>query len=109
MLAPASKRMNWLTIGVMDFVNRCNVAIDKFASIVHQLQKNIEDIEQRLAIIESGNLFKHAPRNSLGELPGCEDYFDYVVKRRAADVKALVRSYQDIGQILIKVCISRSS
>lgn len=105
MLLPASKRMNWLTIGVMDFVNRCIVSIDKFASIVHQLRKNTEDIEQRLAAIESANLFKHAPRNALGEIPDCEDYFEYVVKRRAEDIKGLVRKYLDIGQILTKVSV----
>jgi dynein heavy chain len=105
MLVPASKRMNWLSVGVMDFVSRCSAAIDKFASVVHQVKKNTEDIEQRLATIESClDLFNYAPRKSLGELPDCEDYFDHVVETRAANVKALVRCYQDIGQILTKVC-----
>lgn len=67
------------------------------------MKKNTEDIEQRLTTIESGNVFEHAPRNSFDELPDCEDYFDQVVKTRATNVKALVRCYLDIGQILTKV------
>ena len=99
--------MNWLTIGVMNFVNRCSSAIDKFSSMVHQLRKNTEDLENRLDAIKSGSLFKQAPCNSLGELPNFDEYFSYVQNNRAADVKVLVKSYIDIGQILTKVCATR--
>ena len=39
--------------------------------MVNQIQKNAKDIDQRLRIIECGNLFKH-PGLKYGELPSCK-------------------------------------
>ena len=47
-------------------------AISKFESLVNQVQKNAQDIEHRLEIIEETNLFKTCPLNQLGELPRCK-------------------------------------
>ena len=49
----------------------CCQAINKFESMVNQIKKNAEDIEQRLDVIRKTNLFKQCPRNQLGELPRC--------------------------------------
>ena len=40
--------------------------------MVNQIQKNAHDIEQRLEMIETTNLFKPCPLNQLGELPRCK-------------------------------------
>jgi len=50
----------------------CEQAINKFESMVNQIKKNAEDIEQRLEIIRQMNLFKLCPLNPLGELPRCK-------------------------------------
>jgi hypothetical protein len=47
-------------------------AISKFESMVNQIHKNAQDIEQRLEMIENTNLFKPCPLNQLGELPRCK-------------------------------------
>jgi len=50
----------------------CEQAINKFESMVNQIKKNAEDIEQRLEIIRQMNLFNPCPLNPLGELPRCK-------------------------------------
>ena len=47
-------------------------AINKFESMVNQIKKNAEDIEQRLDMIRKTTLFKPCPPNQLGELPSCK-------------------------------------
>ncbi len=46
-------------------------AISKFESLVNQIQKNARDIDQRLKMIESANLFK-PPVPKADELPQCK-------------------------------------
>jgi len=99
---PASKRMNWLSLTVNDYVGRCNFAIGKFTSLVHQLQKNIDDAEERLRDIETADLFR-LPQYNASSLPDVTIFFDQIAKLRAADIKTVVRKYNDIGPILTKV------
>jgi len=102
LLYPASKRMNWLSLTVNDYVNRCNFAIGKFTSLVHQLQKNVEDAEERLHDIETADLFR-LPEYDGSQLPDVTVFFDRITQLRAVDVKTVVRKYNDIGPILTKV------
>jgi len=54
------------------FVAHFFQAINKFESMVNQIKKNAEDIEQRLDMIRKTTLFKPCPPNQLGELPSCK-------------------------------------
>lgn len=59
--------------GIADYITRCRQAIGKFESLVHQIQKNADDISSRLTLIESINLFKYPAPKSGEELPGRPD------------------------------------
>ena len=65
-LKPGTKRLNWNSLGVQDYVSRCEQAITKFESLVNQVQKNSGDIVERLQLIENVRLFKTPPTK-----PGC--------------------------------------
>ena len=65
-LRPGTKRLNWNSLGVQDYVSRCEQAITKFESLANQVQKNAGDIEERLQLIENVRLFKSPPLK-----PGC--------------------------------------
>lgn len=60
--------------GIADYITRCQQAIGKFESLVHQIHKNADDISTRLALIESINLFKYPAPISDKELPGRSDF-----------------------------------
>ncbi len=44
-------------------------AITKFESLANQVQKNAEDIEERLVLIETVRLVKQLPPKQGGDLP----------------------------------------
>lgn len=105
LLYPASKRMNWLSLTVNDYVTRCNFAISKFTSLVHQLQKNIDDADKRLQAIETADLFRLPEElDGSSQLADVTIFLHHINKLRASDIKMVVHNYNDIGPILTKVC-----
>ena len=68
-LKPGMKRLNWNSLGITDYVSRCEQAIIKFESLVNQVQKNASDIEERLNLIENVRLFKIPPTKLGCDLP----------------------------------------
>ena len=68
-LRPGTKRLNWNSLGVYDYIVRCEQAITKFESLVNQVQKNAEDIEERLHMIEAVKLLKPPPPKMGCDLP----------------------------------------
>jgi dynein heavy chain len=88
-IRPGAKRLNWNSLGINDFISKCDSvrgfklliqsvisvhfqAISKFESMVNQIQKNAKDIHQRLSMIEQTNLFKSPAPKPTQELPSCK-------------------------------------
>lgn len=63
------KRLNWNSLGITEYVTRCEQAIIKFESLVNQVQKNGSDIEERLHLIETVRLFQIPPTKAGCDLP----------------------------------------
>ncbi|PVD32839.1 hypothetical protein C0Q70_08286 [Pomacea canaliculata] len=103
MLRPGSKRINWNSLGINDFLVKCESAVAKFESLVNQIQKNAQDINQRLSIIENSNLFKFPPPKAPNTLPGCKEFFEYIEHERTKDLEILARKYRAIGPLLTKM------
>ncbi|KAI5945034.1 Dynein heavy chain 10, axonemal [Manis javanica] len=97
------KRLNWSSLGIADYITRCQQAIGKFESLVHQIHKNADDISTRLTLIESINLFKYPAPISNKELPGVKEFFEHIERERAKDLDHMVRWYLAIGPLLTKV------
>ncbi|ERE76020.1 dynein heavy chain 8, axonemal [Cricetulus griseus] len=97
------KRLNWNSLGISDYINRCKQAIGKFESLVHQIHKNAEDITSRLTLIESVNLFRYPISKTEEGLPGVKEFFEHIERERAKDVDHMVRWYLAIGPLLTKV------
>lgn len=102
-IRPGSKRLNWNSLGINDFVLKCRNAIGKFESLVNQIQKNAKDINQRLHMIECCNLFKPPPQKFPDTLPSCKEYFEHVERERGKDFEILARKYRAIGPLLTKM------
>ncbi|NXE53497.1 DYH10 protein, partial [Casuarius casuarius] len=97
------RRLNWNSLGISDFIVRCTQAIGKFESLIHQIHKTSEDINNKLLLIESTNLFKSPPSKNGDELPKAKEFFEHVKCERAEDVEHMVRKYIAIGPLLTKV------
>ncbi|XP_073442216.1 dynein axonemal heavy chain 10 [Dendrobates tinctorius] len=96
------RRLNWNSLGIGDFINRCTQAVSKFESLVHKVQKNASDIDNKLSAIESANLFKFINRKST-DLSGVKEFFEYIENERSKDLEIMVRKYTAIGSILTKI------
>ena len=57
-IKPGAKRLNWSSLGIQDYVTKCEEALTKFESLSNQVLKNAKDIEERLRSIESACLYK---------------------------------------------------
>ncbi|NWR55804.1 DYH10 protein, partial [Bucorvus abyssinicus] len=97
------KRLNWNCLGIGDFIVRCTQAVRKFESLVRQIHRNSEDINNKLLFIESTNLFKFPLSKNVDELPKAKEFFDYIKRERTKDVAHMVRKYSAIPQLLMKV------
>ncbi|XP_064378089.1 dynein axonemal heavy chain 10 [Dromaius novaehollandiae] len=97
------RRLNWNSLGISDFIVCCTQAIGKFESLIHQIHKTSEDINDKLLLIESTNLFKSPPSKNGDELPKVKEFFEHVKCERAKDVEHMVRKYVAIGPLLTKV------
>ena len=104
-IRPGSKRLNWNSLGINDFIAKCDAAISKFESMVNQIQKNSKDIMSRLKLVEQADLFKSPPPapNRPEDLPSCKEFFEFVERERAKDFELLARKYRAIGPLLKKV------
>uniref|UniRef100_A0A8C4WLB8 Dynein axonemal heavy chain 10 n=1 Tax=Gopherus evgoodei TaxID=1825980 RepID=A0A8C4WLB8_9SAUR len=97
------KRLNWNSLGIGDYIVRCTQAIGKFESLVYQIHKNAGDINNKLLLIESTNLFKSPPLKNEDELPGVKEFFEHIKRERSKDVEHIVRKYVAIGPLLTKM------
>jgi dynein heavy chain len=102
-LLPGAKRLNWNSLGIADYISRCDQAITKMESLVNQIHKNAHDIEIRLKLIEQADLFRSSSLGANGILPDAKEYFDSIEKNRGTVIRALSRKYHAIGPLLTKV------
>ncbi|XP_072367150.1 dynein axonemal heavy chain 10 isoform X2 [Scyliorhinus torazame] len=97
------RRLNWNSLGINDYLARCEQAIGKFESLVNQIHKNVRDIATKLAAIESTDLFKRPPPKSKEDLAGVKEFYEYVEQERTKDILNLVSKYKAIGPLLTKM------
>ncbi|XP_077995609.1 dynein axonemal heavy chain 10-like isoform X2 [Glandiceps talaboti] len=102
-MKPGYKRLNWNSLGINDYISRCEQALGKFESLVNQIQKNAKDIDQRLKVMEYADLFRGPPVRFADTLPSAKEFFEYIEKERAHTFETLARKYRAIGPLLTKM------
>ncbi|XP_047141246.1 dynein axonemal heavy chain 10 isoform X1 [Hydra vulgaris] len=102
-LKPGEKRLNWNSLGISDYITKCEHAISKFESLINQVQKNARDITNRLQVIERSILFQY-PQLKPGDVyPGPKDYAEFLSNIRASEMESHSRKYRAIGPLLTKI------
>jgi dynein heavy chain len=97
------KRLNWNSLGIHDYIAKCEKSLTKFESLASQVQKNSGDIQERLNVIENVRLFKQPPAKPGADLVDAKDYYDFQEEHRRSVLCSLGRKYHAIGPLLIKV------
>ncbi|KAL0979348.1 hypothetical protein UPYG_G00183960 [Umbra pygmaea] len=102
-MRPGYKRLNWIALGIAEFINRGTQAVSKFESLVNQVLKNERDIEAKLQSIETANLCKFPTPDKSDDLPGVKEFCELIERERAKEVVLLSRKYAAIGPLLTKI------
>ncbi|XP_069789574.1 dynein axonemal heavy chain 10 isoform X2 [Narcine bancroftii] len=97
------RRLNWNSLGIVDYLGRCEQAIGKFESLVNQIHKNVRDIATKLGAIESADLFKRPSSKSREDLAGVKEFYEHVEHERSKEILNLVSKYKAIGPLLTKM------
>eukprot|EP00062_Callorhinchus_milii_P021625 gi/632978548/ref/XP_007905975.1/ PREDICTED: dynein heavy chain 10, axonemal [Callorhinchus milii] len=98
------KRLNWNSLGINDYLSRCDQAVGKFESLLNQIHKNAKDINSKLMSMETVDLFKIPGSFSTRKnLSGVKEFYEYVEHERKNDIMILVNKYKAIGPLLTKV------
>ncbi|TPX37396.1 hypothetical protein SeMB42_g06902, partial [Synchytrium endobioticum] len=99
-LNPGLTRLNWNSLGIPDFISRCNMEINKFSSIVNQIRKNSGNISQIVDLIGRTMLVREPPPEDIMD---AHEFFDFENRHRATTLTAIITKYKSIGPLLIKM------
>eukprot|EP00842_Homolaphlyctis_polyrhiza_P003630 jgi/Hompol1/4268/HPOL_001758-RA len=98
-MKPGFTRLNWNSLGIPEFIQRCTLEINKFSSLVNQTRKNSSNINRAIEQIASALLIKEPPRDDIID---AHEFFDMINRHRGSIVDALVVKYRSIGPLLMK-------
>lgn len=98
-LKPGFTRLNWNSLGIPEFLGKCNQEISKLASTVHQIRKNSKSIHKVIDHIAKAILVRDIP-----DLPilDVHELFDCLRKHRNTVIESLVVKYKTIAPLLLK-------
>ncbi|KAJ3144485.1 Dynein heavy chain 10, axonemal [Geranomyces variabilis] len=99
-MKPGFTRLNWNSLGIAEFIQRCNSEINKFSSMVNQIRKNSANISSAVNQISRALLIKEP---STGEILDAHEFFEFEHKNRADVLEAVEKKYKSIGPLLIKM------
>ena len=92
-------RLNWNTLGIKEYVVKCEKMIDKFESLVNQVHDIARDISGRIDLIAMSDYFVYTDT----AVPDIKTYFEVVEANRARDIELLARKYRAMGPLLTKL------
>ncbi|TPX54389.1 hypothetical protein PhCBS80983_g05954 [Powellomyces hirtus] len=99
-MKPGFTRLNWNSLGIAEFIQRCNSEINKFSSMVNQIRKNSANISNAVNQISRALLIKEPPT---GDILDAHEFFEYEHKNRVNVLEAIEKKYKSIGPLLIKM------
>lgn len=98
-MKPGFTRLNWNSLGIPEFIQRCNMEINKLSSLVNQTRKNSSNIGRAIDQIANAVLLVEPPKT---EIIDAHEYFDLINRHRSTVLDTMVASYKSIGPLLMK-------
>ncbi|RKO94122.1 dynein heavy chain and region D6 of dynein motor-domain-containing protein [Blyttiomyces helicus] len=99
-MKPGITRLNWNSLGIPEFIQRCNQEINKFSSMVNQIRKNSANVAHAVEQIARVMLVREPPTE---EIMDAHEFFDFISKHRESMLSVAVQKYRSIGPLLIKM------
>ncbi|ORZ35435.1 dynein heavy chain and region D6 of dynein motor-domain-containing protein [Catenaria anguillulae PL171] len=101
-MKPGLTRLNWTSLGIPDFIHKCNMEISKFTSLMNQVRKNSANVSHVVDQIARAVLVKEPPTGD-GEVMDVYEFLDACNKNRSTVIESLVQKYLTISPLLIKI------
>lgn len=99
-IKPGFTRLNWNSLGIPDFIGRCNQEINKFSAMVNQIKKNSSNISHAVDAIAQAMLVKEPPSEDILD---AHEFFEFINKHKTNTLETLVNKYRSIGPLLVKM------
>jgi dynein heavy chain, axonemal len=64
-MKPGFQRLNWNSLGIPEFITRCNQEINKFSSMVNQIRKNSANISHAVDQIAKAMFIPDPPADKI--------------------------------------------
>jgi dynein heavy chain len=98
-MKPGFTRLNWNSLGIPEFIQKCNMEIQKLSSLVNQTRKNSDGIVRAIESITHAKLILEPDENDIVD---AHEFFDSINIYRNRSVETLVSRYRSIGPLLMK-------
>ena len=98
-MKPGFSRLNWNSLGIPEFIQRCNLEITKMSSLLNQTRKNSANITRVISQIATAVLICEPPETDIVD---AHEFFDLINNNRSNVLETLVAGYRSIGPLLMK-------
>ena len=95
-----TKRINWRTACIVEFIDLCRNTLEEFVSIASQYKKDVSRIEARLEEIQKAVFFSGDTFHNVGVVMDCKEYFESEKIYRDELVEKLTKEYENITSII---------
>ena len=100
-LEPGYNPLNWMSLGILEFVETCDFAINEFSSLVNQVQKTAGVVAAAVNDISTASVVVEPPAGD--EVLDLLEAMEFFERHRTELCNRLARKYRSIGPLLGKV------
>ena len=100
-LEPGYNPLNWMSLGILEFVQTCDFAINEFSSLVNQVQKTGGVVAAAVNDISTASVVVEPPAGD--EVLDLLEAMEFFERHRTEICDRLARKYRSIGPLLGKV------
>ncbi|CAH8588474.1 Dynein heavy chain 10, axonemal [Schistosoma haematobium] len=108
-MKPGWDILNWKSLGINEFITKVEEELNRFASMCNLCKKTAADIEARLELIGSADLFPtpkwtdEYQKTAMGEYFTCKEYFTQTVIERQKQFEELRMQHTSLTPLIIKL------
>ena len=103
-LQPGFKRLTWNSLGINDYISQSDIHICRTESIIRQIHTIKDTIQTKVDKIQSCKVFdKFKGTAASGKQKNFRDFHHDIMENQRINIDTLVREYEDIGPLLMKV------
>ena len=102
-LQPGFKRLTWNSLGINDYINQSDIHVCRTESTIRQIHTIRNTMQKKVDKIASCKVFDKFKAVGNSKLKNFRDFHHDIMESQKVNIDALVREYEDLGPLLMKV------